>query len=110
MRHVLQLLGRTVGLGAVILGLLLAGSTLTGGYPIGTAILIGSAALAALAGGVLYLLGLDRISGRRGRVARMAGWVLFTIAFGLPTSVTPVLFAGSALALPAAVLPTTSDK
>lgn len=61
-----------------------------------------ASAVAAIAGGVLYLLGLD--GGRRepDRRLRLAGWVLFTAALLLPTSLLALQLIAVLAAAPAA--------
>jgi hypothetical protein len=95
------MLGRIVGVGAVIYGLLVLGSGVVDGYAAWARALVVGAGALAVAGGTLFLVGLDRLSGERARSARAWGWGMFTLAFLLPTSLLFVLLAGSALAFPA---------
>ena len=101
MTRLAPLLGRIVSAGAVIYGLLLLASGIGDGYAGWIRVLIVVAGVLAAAGGVLFLLGLDRIAGGKARTARAWGWGMFTVAFMLPTSLLFVLLAGSVLSFPA---------
>lgn len=94
-------LGRIVGLAAVLYGVVVLGSGIMNAYVTWARMLVVGAGVLATAGGILFLFGLDRISGEKARTARAWGWGMFTVAFMLPTSLLFVLLAGSVLAFPA---------
>lgn len=60
--------------------------------------------VAAVAGGILYLLGLMRWRGAKGFKARLGGLVLFGTALLLPTSVWMIQVAVVAMAVPGVFL------
>jgi hypothetical protein len=100
-RKVFDVLGRLVAVAAVVVGVVLSFQLFAESYAGGIKSLIVSAGVAALAGGLLYLIGLDRWKGRRATIARAAGWLLFTVAFLLPNSLQGIMLFGSLLAAPA---------
>ncbi|GEM_PF-4197158 len=100
-RRVFEVLGRLGAVGAVIVGVVLSSHLFAESYEGGVKALIVSAGVAALAGGLLYLIGLDGWKGRRAMTARSAGWLLFTLAFLLPNSLQGLMLFGSLMAAPA---------
>lgn len=100
-RRVFELLGRLVAVAAVIVGFVLSSQLFAKSYEGGVKALIVAAGVAAFTGGVLYLIGLDRWKGPRGVTARAAGWLLFTVAFLLPSSLQGLVLFGSLIAAPA---------
>lgn len=101
-RRLAQSLGRLVALAAIIVGLVLIPGIVAADNALAR-VLVALASAACVAGGVLFLVGLDRFAGRRSTVYRRAGWILFTAGFLLPTSLQLVLVALSLAALLAAL-------
>jgi hypothetical protein len=85
----------------VVIGAMIALPDLTAYAGIWVVLLAGGA---AVAGGILYLLGLMRWRGAVGFRARLAGFLLFGMAFLLPTSVWMFQLGAVVLALPGVFL------
>lgn len=99
-RRACELLGRMVAVAAILFGVVLSAQMFAESYEGGVKVLIVTSGLAALVGGVMYLMGLDRWKGSRAVVVRGTGWLLFTASFLLPTSLGLLLVVGSILAAP----------
>lgn len=89
--NVIVWIGRASAVAAVMFGFLIGGSLIVSLSSSGTtadaaSVLIGGSALLTVAGGTVYLLGLDRIGGPRGRSLRIGGWMLYAVGLLLPTS------------------------
>lgn len=100
LRTASEAVGRMVALVAVLFGFALVANLLRGGHAGWVLALLVTAGLCAIAGGVLFLLGLNRWQGRRGVRARAVGWSAFTLVFLLPTSLAIPLLVGSLAAAP----------
>lgn len=99
-RYLPATLGRLAALAALTFGAVVVIGALTASGAIDSATATWSAAAASIIGGVLYIYGLDRSQGPIGTLWRGIGWVLFTVAFLLPTMIQGWLLIASAIAFP----------
>lgn len=103
-RRMFEVLGRLAALAAVVVGVVFSAQLFAGRYEGGVKVLIVSAGGAVLVGGLLYLVGLDLWKGPRASIVRVAGWLLFTVGFLVPTSLQALVLLASVLAIPAVLV------
>lgn len=109
LRRGFVVLGRSGAVAAVMFGIVVGMGALVADYTRSATVIVAASSVLTIGGGVLYLLGLDRYGGIRGRRMRLRGWVMLTLGFLLPTSLLMLQLVAVVVTAPAGFSVTEGD-